>query len=73
MSKINVLKNNQKHIKDLVTALDEISVIEVDEMPKPDISGWYGVADTDGVNAFFSTPQEALSYRLFLINRILND
>ena len=69
----NVLKSNQKWFKDnsldLEDALDEISIQDVEE---GELIGWYAVADTDGINAYFSTEREALAYRLFLINRILN-
>ena len=76
MKNYNVLKSNKKWFKDnnldLDDALDEISIIEADEAPYNRVSGWYAVADTDGINAYFSTETEALAYRLFLINRILN-
>lgn len=73
---MNVLKKNQKWFKkhglDLDDALGEVSVMEADEIPVTSLSGWSAVADTTGVNAYFSTPEEACAYRLFLINRILN-
>lgn len=72
----NVLKNNKKWQEenkyDLDDMLGEISVQDVDEENKPNLEGWYAVVDADGMNAYFSTEQEALAYRLFLINRILN-
>lgn len=75
MEDYNVLKSNQKWFKDnsldLDDALEEISIIEADAV-KNDVTGWYAVVDTDGINAYFSTETEALAYRLFLINRILN-
>jgi len=72
----NVLQSNQKWFKDndldLEDALDEISIMNADEAPKNNVTGWVAVVDTDGINAYFSTETEALAYRLFLINRILN-
>lgn len=84
----NVLKSNQKWQKeyayDLDTMLDEVSIEEcddiVDNFEKSEkefqintlLSGWYAVADGNGINAYFSTETEALAYRLFLINRVLN-
>lgn len=57
--------------------LDEISVMEIDEENaklnnNQGMIGWFGVVDTDGICAYFSTEQEALRYRLDLINLILN-
>jgi len=88
MKKHNVLKSNQKWQKEntygLDTMLDEVSIMECDDMvdnfEKNEkefqintlLSGWYAVADTSGINAYFSTETEALAYRLFLINRVLN-
>ena len=62
------------HKLDLDDALGEISVMEADEVPNnpENLSGWYAVVDTLGINAYFSTKTEALAYRLFLINRIFN-
>lgn len=76
MKEYNVLKSNQdwtdKNQLSLDDLLQEVSVMEADEAPENDITGWYAVVDTDGINAYFSTETEALAYRLFLINRILN-
>lgn len=76
MKNYNVLKSNQKWFRgnklDLEDALGEISIMEADEVPDKNIEGWYAVVDIDGINAYFSTETEALAYRLFLINRILN-
>ena len=76
--KTKVLKNNKKYSKEVEADLDcllgEISVMEVDEIPNNNINleGWYAVVDIEGINAYFSDEKEALAYRLFLINRILN-
>jgi hypothetical protein len=73
MKEYNVLESNQKWFKDnsldLDDALGEISIQDVEE---GELIGWFAVVDTDGINAYFSTETEALAYRLFLINRILN-
>lgn len=72
----NVLQSNQKWFKDnnldLDNALEEISVMDRYDTPCISTDEWYAVADTDGINALFSTETEALAYRLFLINRVLN-
>jgi hypothetical protein len=77
MKKYNVLKSNQKWFKNnnlnLDDAFEEITIMEADEAPENNVTGWYAVVDTDGINAYFSTETEALAYRLFLINRILNN
>jgi hypothetical protein len=74
---MNVLQNNQKFQKENSLNIDEllaeVSIMEADEVENKNLEGWYAVFDTDGINAFFSTEKEALAYRLFLINRILND
>jgi hypothetical protein len=74
---MNVLQNNQKFQKENSLNMDEllaeVSIMEADEVENKNLEGWYAVVDTDGINAFFSTEKEALAYRLFLINRILND
>ena len=76
MDKYNVLKSIRKYFKknnlNLHEFLEEITVMEVSEIPKPNIENWYAVADTDGINAFFSTETEAYAYRLFLVNRVIN-
>lgn len=73
---MNILKKNQKWFKenklDLDNALGEISVMETNEIPNAPLKDWYAVVDITGVNTYFSTETEALAYRLFLINRILN-
>ena len=72
----NVLKNNQEWQKvdtyDLEDMLGEVSIQSADEVDGRHLEGWYAVVDCDGINAYFSTEKEALAYRLFLINRILN-
>ncbi len=81
MAKINneVITRNKKACKgyDLDTMLGEISVQEIDaetaEMNKTQgLIGWFGVSDTVGICAYFGTEEEALRYRLDLINLILN-
>ena len=70
----SILKQNRQWCKemDLEQVIEEISIMDANEVPLPNIKGWFAVADTIGINAYFSTEQEALAYRLFLINRILN-
>ena len=72
----NVLKSNQEWQKenryDLDSMLEEIFVQDVDKANEPNLEGWFAVVDADGINAYFSTKTEALAYRLFLINRVLN-
>lgn len=63
--------------KSLDEMLDEISVGDVDEEHAQlnnvhGLMGWFYVADTKGVNTYFSTEKEAFHYRLDLINRVLN-
>jgi hypothetical protein len=58
---------------DLDELLDEVSVAapdmwENDEGPK----GWYAVITDDGIVAYFATENDALRFRLDLINRHLN-
>ena len=73
MEDYNVLENNKSWQKennyDLDSMLEEVSIQDVEE---GELIGWFAVVDCDGINAYFSTETEALSYRLFLINRILN-
>lgn len=72
----NILKNNQDWQKennyDLDSMLEEISIQTADEVDGKHIEGWFAVVDCNGINAYFSTEKEALAYRLFLINRVLN-
>ena len=58
---------------DIYEMLDEVSVAapdmwENDEGPK----GWYAVITDGGVVAYFVTENDALRFRLDLINRRLN-
>ena len=58
---------------DIYELLDEVSVAapdmwENDEGPK----GWYAVITDDGIVAYFATENDALRFRLHLINRHLN-
>ena len=58
---------------DLDELLDEVSVAAPDmwennEGPK----GWYAVITDDGIVAYFATENDALRFRLDLINRHLN-
>lgn len=73
---------------DLEILLQEISVLSVDDMvddfkggTENDqkmyqlntlLSGWYAVANEEGIIAYFGTQEEAFSYRLNYINRVLN-
>lgn len=64
--------------------LENISVLPCDDMVddfEPDepmgklnaiLSGWYAVANHEGIIAYFGTEAEAYHYRLDFINRILN-
>lgn len=77
--------NNLFLIDDL---LQEISVLPVDDMvddfkggTENDqkmyqlntlLSGWFAVANEEGIIAYFGTQDEAFSYRLNYINRVLN-
>ncbi len=76
---MNVLEKNINYAKsvnaDLDTMLEEITVMEADEVPNnpKNLSGWFAVVDTTGINGYFSTDKEAYAYRLFLINRVLNN
>ena len=58
-------------IVDLDFMLEAIGVDSLDDdhtIPK----GWYAVIDDDGFAAFFPRENDALRYRLSLINRRLN-
>ena len=76
MEDYSVLKSNQgwceRNNLDLDELLQEVSIMEANEVPENNIENWFAVVDTDGINAYFSTVTEALAYRLFLVNRILN-
>lgn len=76
MEEYSVLKSNQgwceRNNLDLDEVLQEVSIMEANEVPEKNIENWFAVVDTDGINAYFSTVTEALAYRLFLVNRILN-
>lgn len=76
MEEYSVLKSNQgwceRNNLDLDELLQEVSIMEANEVPEKNIENWFAVVDTDGINAYFSTVTEALAYRLFLVNRILN-
>lgn len=63
--------NNLFTIDDL---LELIQVEEIDnEMPTYNsMNGWYGVSNEEGIIAYFGTQEEAFSYRLNYINRVLN-
>lgn len=66
----------------LEKALEEISVHECDEMIEACNAaglkhshppGWWGVSTSeDSVIAYFATQRQAMEYRLFLVNQILN-
>jgi hypothetical protein len=59
---------------DLDTLLEEITVQEIDgrEIGTPCVDGWFGVANEEGIFAYFGDENEAFKYRLDYINRILN-
>lgn len=73
---LNIAKKQAKEL-DLIQLLEEINICDVDKEHAElnnikGLIGWFYVSDLDGVNSYFSTEQEALSYRLSFINKILN-
>jgi hypothetical protein len=61
---------------DLDTLLEEIQVQQINEsdssITTKGVDNWFGVSNHEGIIAYFGTEEEALFYRLALINRILN-
>jgi len=58
---------------DLERLLEEIQVEPIyEDHCIPALEGWFGVSNHEGIIAYFGTEEEALSYRLSFINRILN-
>ena len=70
--------------KTLDELLEEISVLPCADMVddflfgepmhilNTSLIGWYGVANEEGIFAYFGDEEEAFKYRLDFINRILN-
>ena len=59
--------------KNIDELLEDISVLDEWENEISEIlKGWYAVANTEGIIAYFSREQDAFMFRLDYINRILN-
>jgi hypothetical protein len=67
----NETKENLKG-KSLNELLDKISVLDEWQNQTKGLDGWFAVATDLGIIAYFGCEQEAHSFRLSYINRILN-
>ena len=67
----NETKENLKG-KNLDELLEEISVLDDWDNQTTGLDGWFAVASDLGIIAYFGCEQEAYSFRLDYVNRIMN-
>lgn len=66
-------KNNSLFTLDDLLELIQVETDIIDLRDgQHNVDGWFGVSNEEGIIAYFGTQEEAFSYRLNYINRVLN-